>query len=194
MNLRISNIIFIVLVAAFSQNVFAAMMPLGSSLQGRTERHVSQADRNQCSDDSLSNTLNVIKDCRSLMAEADLDRTLPDTQEHFVLTSGVRSLDMCVFALLSLGFIQYGGSFRRSIQSSVPEWYHAGAPERIGNSLVLDFRCDCPVKCVYFVQPIIEAELVLNLYPQGGWRGLLSKSQYSPEQPLTRGPPILDVV
>jgi hypothetical protein len=121
----------------------------------------------------------------------------PKTQEPSgtkpaqILTDRQNSLELCLYALLSLGLCRSAPVVRKLHFGGIPGWYHSGGPYQIGHSFAISADClpSTPVFC--FVQPAcMEAEDALVRYRWGMVVSLWRESQFAAAILASRGPPL----
>ncbi len=99
------------------------------------------------------------------------------------------SLDLCLYALMSLGLCKSGPWMKELSFGRIPDWYHAGGPAQIGHSYAVEPDCLCSA-VVCFVQPGCRAEEYIPQHRLGTIVSLWRQSQFTPTALATRGPPI----
>ncbi len=106
-----------------------------------------------------------------------------------VLSEGQSSLDLYVYALISLGLFRSAGLVKKLSFGCIPQWYHDGGPYQIRHSFAIAPDCLCGA-LICFVQPQCA---VKNPAPRhyGQTRICLwRESQFVPTVLAPRGPPL----
>jgi hypothetical protein len=119
----------------------------------------------------------------ALQAEAIAEETVeaPNPQ---ILVDRSNSLDLCLYALVSLGVFRSGQWVKRSSLGFVPEWYHSGAPLQIGHSHAVGPDAFC-FAAVCFVQPDCGVDPHIPPRRHGIITSLWRCSQFTPSVPST---------
>ncbi len=112
------------------------------------------------------------------------------TKPAQILTDRQNSLELCLYALLSLGLCRSAPFVRRLHLGCIPGWYHGGGPYQIGHSFAISPDClpSTPVFC--FVQPDGRTEDSPPHYFSGAIAALLT-AQFARIPLAPRGPPYL---
>ena len=100
------------------------------------------------------------------------------------------SLNLCLYALIGLGFCRTAPWVKKLSFGFIPDWYHDGGPYQIGHSHAIgpEFLCCALVYC--FIQPQCTS---LDLLPQhylSKVASLLRQSLFVPGRLASRGPPV----
>lgn len=115
------------------------------------------------------------------------------TRAPHVLADRHSELDLCLYALLSLGLYRSAPWLRRLSLHSIPDWYHSGGPSQIGHSFAIspDGLSAAPILCLTQPEPTAATP---DLRPQHRWGiavSLWRQSQFTPTALAARGPPYL---
>ncbi|HCO94495.1 MAG TPA: hypothetical protein DIU00_11180 [Phycisphaerales bacterium] len=191
---RIILVLFVVMVCTAS--VHADMMPVSTT---STERGKSlyvprgQTDLHYADSSSLLNYPSITNlnfgPVELLPATtADTGQT-PEMQNIRSFTDGPGSLALCIYALIGLGLCQAAPWVKKISFEFIPEWYHDGGPLQIGHSLAVTPETLYPVPACSFVQPACMVESHIPQYGQRTIVSLWRKSQFTPDEIASRGPP-----
>ncbi len=112
------------------------------------------------------------------------------TKPAQILTDRQDSLELCLYALLSLGLCRSSPVVRRLHLGGIPGWYHSGGPHQIGHSFAISADClpSTPVFC--FVQPDSKTGDSPPRYFSRAVAALLT-AQFTRIPLASRGPPHL---
>lgn len=113
-----------------------------------------------------------------------------DTQSCPILTDGLDSFSLCLYALMGLGVFRSGHYIRRCSFSFIPEWYHSGAPQQIGHSHAVGPDAFCHAAAC-FVQPDAAPDRLMPLYRAGTTPILVHTSPCISDVLASRAPPSL---
>ena len=119
---------------------------------------------------------------------ADLEQT-PEMQNLLSFTDGPGSFALCLYALMGLGLFKSAPWVKKLSFEFIPEWYHDGGPFQIGHSHAITPETLYPTTACCYLQP---ASLVESHIPQYSQRTIVSlwrKSQFTPDEIASRGPP-----
>jgi hypothetical protein len=113
------------------------------------------------------------------------------TKPAQILTDRQNSLELCLYALLSLGLCRSAPFIRKLHLGGIPGWYYSGGPYQIGHSFAISPDCllSTPVLC--FVQPdsIAATQDPLRECCPGFVVALWRQSQFARAVLASRGPP-----
>jgi len=179
-------------------SVHADMMPvasLDSTSRPSVQTDESADSRNNSSADPCLTSLSVSGLDAAPLAflppdQADVEPAVEETPPCPILTEGVDSFGLCLYALAGLGLCGAGRSVKKTSLGFIPDWYHHGGPYQIGGSHVVGPDCLCAT-AVSFVQPDGLPEDLSEQYHRGIIAPLLRKSQFTPTILASRGPPLL---
>ena len=103
------------------------------------------------------------------------------------LPAGPGGASLFLVAVGCVGVVKLGKSARGLHLHSLPDWYHAGGPTRIGHAIALDLQSQTPILC-QFDQPGDTPALVRLLRRDIQLR---RKAQFTLLPTVPRGPPAL---
>ncbi len=189
-------ILAVFLALAMTVGVYADMTPT-PSLDGDRPPAAQQSDRTACPSPNSHDLLidPVLADLHRPSGtfppttSADVHLTGETQRPVQILTSDQGSLDLCLYALMGLGFCKSAPWVRKLSFGHVPEWYHDGGPYQIGHSFAVSPESLCPVPVHCFVQPDHRAEEFIT---RRRLRAIVSSwrtSQFTPCTLASRGPP-----
>jgi hypothetical protein len=111
------------------------------------------------------------------------------TQAVRILSDGQSSLDLCVYALLSLGLFRSGGLVKKLSFGTIADWCHDGGPFQVGHSFAIAPDCLRAAPAYCFVQPDAGAEEHAARHPYEAVVALWRRSLFLPTALAPRGPP-----
>ena len=106
------------------------------------------------------------------------------------LTVRPSSVNLCLYALMSLALYSAPHWLKRLHLGHLPEWYHDGGPFQIGHSFAATPKSLCTLHVCCLLPP---DEPVEDFLPQYRRRTIIScwrTSQFTPEAIASRGPPL----
>ncbi|MBN2559334.1 MAG: hypothetical protein JXQ75_00185 [Phycisphaerae bacterium] len=124
-----------------------------------------------------------------LPADAGAEPIISSPQPIQLLSRERGSLDLCLYALFSLGLCKSVPWVKKLHFGGIPDWYHHGAPAQIGPSRAIEPNCLCSA-AVCFVQPDCRAEDFIPQYRLGTIASLWRDSQRTPAVRASRAPPL----
>jgi hypothetical protein len=110
-----------------------------------------------------------------------------DSIEPMNLPAAPSSALLGLSALAGLGVWRLGRGATKLHWGAMPEWYHAGAPPKVGHVTCFDLQFDLGPALAAFLTPRSEPESSENLLPEA-WR--LPRLQPLPRTLAPRGPPL----
>ena len=105
------------------------------------------------------------------------------------LTVRPGSVNLCLYALMSLALYSAPHWLKRLHLGHLPEWYHDGGPFQIGHSFAATPKWLCTLHVCCWLPPDDPVE---RFIPQYRLRTIISRwrtSQFTPETIASRGPP-----
>ena len=106
------------------------------------------------------------------------------------LTVRPGSVNLCLYALMSLALYSAPHWLKRLHLGHLPEWYHDGGPFQIGHSFAATPKSLCTLHVCCLLPP---DDTVEEFLPQYRLRSIIScwrTSQFTPEAIVSRGPPL----
>ena len=125
-----------------------------------------------------------------LQPEIDGDIEQPAQAPYTIeLSGGTSSVNLCLYALMSLGLSSAPHWIKRLSLGHLPEWYHDGGPFQIGHSFATTPESLCALQVCYLVPPDETAEDSIPQHRQRTVISLWRKSQFTLDVIASRGPP-----
>jgi hypothetical protein len=121
-------------------------------------------------------------------ADAEMGHVLKAESLH-ILAYEPGSLNLCLYALISLGLCRSAPWVRKLSFGFIPDWYHSGGPFQIGHSHAVVPNCLCET-VICFIQPDRTAEDLSEQYHRGTMVSLMRRSHFIPAVLGSRGPPL----
>lgn len=183
---------------AMTVGVYADMMPIpgADSCPASAPRlcdhpDPSHADGPDLIFEFIPASLDLLPLACSVGLPVEIDSTSPAGPTVVILSQDRSSLDLCLYALVSLGLCHSGRWVRKASLGFVPDWYHSGGPFQVGHSTAVSPDRLCPVPVCCFIQRDGTADHPLSPSRTDAIASLRHPSQHTPASLISRGPPIL---
>ncbi len=190
------TILFLFVVMVCTASVYADMMPVPVSSAEREKSSYVPRGQSGFHYADLSGPFNYTNRHNldlwpvELLPEptADTGKT-SDLQNLRSFTDGTGSFALCLYALVGLGLCQAAPWIKKLSFEFIPEWYHDGGPFQIGHSHAVTPETLYPTPACCFAQPACKVESLIPQYRQKTIMSLWRKSQFTPDEIASRGPP-----